>query len=191
MSCKRLPKYALLLVFALACSREQETAQQAPPPPSAAPQIAQVSTAATEPAAPRYEEAVRWFRSTPGFHFVVEEDGVRAEGDMTRANIGVEEIRVTVNGEEWTAKTGAKGVIWQKAGKETAPPAWGSRLFQRVTVAFDPQKTEGDAQVVEPRHFRFTDANSGAVHDVWVDEAGHIAKLTIGRSFSMTLTAQR
>jgi hypothetical protein len=191
MSCKRLPKYALLIVFAFACSRESASPEQAPAPASPSPEVAKVSTAPTEPAEPRYDESVRWFRVTPGFHFVVEEDGVRAEGDMTRPRIGAEEVRVAVKGDEWTAKTDRNGVTWQKAGKDAAPPPWGSRLFQRVTVAFDPQKTEGDAQVVEPRHFRFTDANSGAVHDVWVDEAGRIAKITIGRSFSMVLTAQQ
>lgn len=115
---------------------------------------------------------MRWFRTTPGFRFVLEDRGVRAEGEMTRTRIGAEEVRLIVNGEEWSAKTIAKGVVWRRAGDEVAPPDWGSRVFQRVTVAFDPQKSEGKAQLVGPRHYRFTDANTGAIHDIGVDDAG-------------------
>ncbi len=184
MSCKRLTKYAFLIVFAAACSREAKT----PPPAEPSPSITKIAPA---PRTATYEDAVRWFRTTPGFHFVVEEAGVRAEGDMTRTNVGAEEVRVTVNGEQWSAKASERGLAWQRGGKETAAPEWGNRIFQRVTVAFDPQKTEGTAQLLEPRHFRFTDANSGAVHDVHVNDAGQIERMTIGKSVSMTLTNAR
>lgn len=188
MRCKRLPKYALLIVFVAACSREPK----APPvePATATTPPANASTSAPAPSA-SYDDAVRWFRTTPGFHFVIEEGGVRAEGDMTRATLGAEEVNITVNGEQWSAKSGAKGVVWQRGGKEVASPEWGNRVFQRVTVAFDPQKSEGQAQLVEPGHFRFTDANSGAVHDVRVNAAGQIEKISIGNAVTMTLSRQR
>ena len=186
MRCKRLTKYAFLIVLAAACSRETK----APPPPL---EPATTATTTFVPAAPAttYEEAVRWFRTTPGFRFVIEEAGIRGEGEMQRTRIGAEEVRVTVNGEEWSARTDAKGVIWERGGKQVAAPDWGNRLFQRVTVAFDPQKSEGRAELAGPRHYRFTDANTGAVHNVGVDDAGHITEIRIGDSFSMKLTDQR
>lgn len=193
MGCKRLTKYAFLLVFGAACSREAHT------PPSE-PASERSTTAATSSHAPStavtphvttYEEAIRWFRTTPGFRFVLEDGAVRAEGEMTRSTVGAEELRVKVDGEEWAAKTSTKGVEWHRAGDEVAPPEWGNRVFQRVTVAFDPQKAEGDAQLVEPRHYRFTDANTGAIHNVSVDDAGHITEIRIGDSFSLKITDAR
>lgn len=190
MSCERLKKGSVVFLIAIAaCSRETP----APPPREAPP--ATTTTAAAAPVTPvktaTYEDAVAWFRSTPGFHFVVEEGGVRAEGDMTRERVGVEKITVVVDGARWSASTGPQGVSWQRGGKTAAAPAWGSRLWQRVTVAFDPQKQEGQAQLAEPGHFRFTDANSGQVHDVWTNDAGQITRMTIGSGFSMTLSGQR
>jgi hypothetical protein len=189
MQCKRLPKYAFLLVVAAACSRENPAPPEEQPTTTAsAPTITSVATA---PSSTRYDDAVRWFRSTPGFHFILEEGGVRAEGDMTRSTVGAEEVRVTVNAEEWIAKAGAKGVVWERGGKEVAPPEWGNRVFQRVTIAFDPEKSEREAQLIEPKHFRFTDANSGSIHDVHVNDAGQIARITIGGAVTMTLSRQR
>ncbi len=189
MICERLKKGSLVfLIMIAACSRETPAPVDVEPPPT-------TTTAAAPPAAPvktaTYDDAVAWFRSTPGFHFVVDEGGVRAEGDMTRERVGVETVDVTVNGERWSASTGAQGVSWQRDGKASPAPEWGSRLWQRVTVAFDPQKQEGQAQLVEPGHFRFTDANSGHVHDVRTNEAGQITRMTIGSGFSMTLSNQR
>ena len=186
MRCKRLTKYAFLIVLAAACSRETKT------PPSEAPAtVTPAPTSTTAAGTPRYEDAVRWFRTTPGFHFVIEEAGVRAEGEMARSTVGAEEVRVTVNGEEWSAKTSAQGVVWKRAGKEVPPPDWGNRLFQRVTVAFDPEKSEGQAELAGPRHYRFTDANSAAVHNVGVNDAGQIETITIGNTVSMTLSRQQ
>ncbi len=185
MRCKRFPKYAFLIVFVAACSRET------PAPSTTTESAPTITSVATAPASTRYEDAVRWFRSTPGFHFRLEEGGVRAEGEMTRPTVGAEELRVTVNAEEWTAKAGAKGVVWQRGGEEVAPPEWGNRVFQRVTIAFDPEKSEGNAQLVGPRHYRFTDANTGAVHNVGVDDAGHITEIRIDNSFWIRLTDPR
>lgn len=182
-------------LFAVACTRET------PAPPTEDVTPVTTTTAATQTGAQtgvsalqrpaNYGDAVTWFRATPGFHFVIDEGGVRAEGDMARETVGAERVRMTVNGEEWTAEASAKGVTWKQGGKESAAPEWGNRIYQRATIAFDPEKREGQPQLVEPGHFRFTDANSGAVHDVWVNDANQIAKMTIGNAMTMTLSQQK
>ena len=187
MRCERLIKWCVFVALLTACSREA-------PAPAEVETIADETSAAEAAAAPprrSYGDAVTWFRTTPGFHFVLEENGVKAEGDMERPNIGAERVMVAVNGEEWTAEAGAKGVVWKRDGKEMQTPDWGNRLYQRVTVAFDPQKNEREAQLIDPGHYRFTDANSGALHDVWVNDDGQITRMTIGPSMSMTLTRQK
>ncbi|HYR28482.1 MAG TPA: hypothetical protein VEU30_08455 [Thermoanaerobaculia bacterium] len=177
-----------VLLIAAACSREKPASNL--PAASTTTTVAPAATAPPKPAA-TYEQAVTWFRTTPGFRFVVEEGGVHAEGEVTRETVGAERVTVTVNGETWSASIGPKGVNWQRGGKDAEAPPWGNRLFQRVTIAFDPQKQEGTAQLVEPNHFRFTDANSGQVHDVWTNDAGQIARMTIGSAVSMTFSGQQ
>lgn len=190
MFCERLKKGPLFFLLLAACSRETPT------PLTQTTATASTTSATPAPSAPAvaaktYDDALTWFRTTPGFHFVVEEGGVRAEGDMTREHVGAERIAVTVNGETYSAASGPRGVTWHRRGAEVAAPEWGNRLFQRVTVAFDPQKQEGQAQPVAPGHYRFTDANSGNVHEVWTNDAGQITKMTVGQSMSMTLSNQR
>ena len=188
MRCERLIKAPLVIVLLLAACRQETPAitdtQPVPPEPSG------ISTAAGPRPNATYDDAVAWFRTTPGFHFVLQEDNVRAEGDMTRSRIGAEKVDVTVAGERWTAETSPKGIVWHRDGKEQAAPPWGNRVYQRVTVAFDPEKREGQAQMVG-NHYRFTDANSGALHDVWVDDAGRITRMNIGPTVSMTISKQR
>lgn len=169
----------VVLLAVVACSRETP----APPPP----QVATSPSVSPPFEAPRttYAEAMNWFRSTPGFHFAIEENGVKATGELTRQTVGAERVRFTVGGEEWIAEAGPKGVIWRRGGKELPAPEWGNRMYQRVTVAFDPEKREGEAQVAGPGHFRFTDANSGQVHNVWVTSGGQISKMTIGDRMTM------
>jgi hypothetical protein len=189
MSCERLKKGPLLFVLMIAACSREEPARTVP---AAGTTTAAAPTATAPPQrAATYEQAVTWFRTTPGFRFVVEESGVHAEGEMTRETLGAERVSVTVNGETWTASIGPKGVAWQRGGTDADAPPWGNRLFQRVTIAFNPQKQEGAAQLVEPNHFRFTDANSGQVHDVWTNDAGQITRMTIGSAVSMTLSGQR
>ena len=175
---------ALLLA---ACSRETPAPTQTAP---AAPPPAPVVTATHAPAKqPSYEDAMTWFQTANAFHFVVDENGVHSEGELTRPRIGQESVTVRANGKEWRANAGASGVAWTQNGREVPPPALG-RLWQRVTVAFDPQKVEGQAQIVGDEngaaHYRFTNANTGEVHDVWVRD-GRIERMTIGKNFSMTL----
>lgn len=180
------------IVLFAACSRESA----APPAQTATVATAPAPAASTTVPAPQvgaasYDDAMNWFRSAPAFRFVIDEAGVHAEGEMKRGTVGAETATFRVNGEEWRATSGVRGLTWERRGGNTwsaaDTPAWGGRLYQRITVAFDPQKKEGTAQAVEPGHFRFTDANSGAVHDVWVRD-GRIERMKIGDSMEMTIT---
>ncbi len=143
-----------------------------------------------------YSEAMVWLQSAPAFHFVIDEGEVHAEGDLTRRTVGAESVRILANGEEWRATAGAQGVAWEvrKANgwSAAAAPFYGNRLYQRVTLAFDPQKREGDAQLIgtdgTSNHYRFTNANTGEVHDVWVSASdGHVERMKIGDSFEMRI----
>lgn len=140
-----------------------------------------------------YEAAMDWFRTAPRFAFTIVEGGVHAQGTMTRERVGSEVVELRANGEEWRARATAQGVTWEKreGGTWTAaqsPPPYGPRLYQRVTVAFDPRKKEGAAQLVEPNHFRFTNANTGEVHDVWITAAGQIERMRVGEAMELKIT---
>ena len=186
---RRLAFASLSLV--LACSRET-------PAPPAAETTATTATSASVPAVPTttsvpalqkgtYDEAMLWLRSAQRFTFVVDEGGVHAEGTMTRKTPGAEKVTFRANGEEWTAETTAKGVTWKRGGKAADAPEYGSRLYQRVTLAFDPQKKEGVPLLVStdgPSNlYRFTNANTGEVHEVWVRKSdSSIERMKIGES---------
>lgn len=153
-----------------------------------------------KPTAPNkgsYAEGMIWMRSAPAFHFVLDEAGVHAEGDLQRRTIGAESVQFRANGAEWRATAQARGVTWERrngsAWAQADPPPFGNRVYQRVTLAFDPQKKEGDAQFVAAEdganHYRFTNANTGEVHDVWVNIAdNHIERVKIGDAFEMVVT---
>ena len=131
-----------------------------------------------------------WMKSTPGFRFALEESGVKAEGSMTRERIGTEKVELTIDGKTWRAAAGPRGIVWTPSGA----PSYAGRLYQRVTIAFDPQKKEGEAQLVGTEggsnHYRFTDANTGKVHDLWVSTAdGHLERMTIGDDVTLTITS--
>ena len=173
-----------LLLFA-ACKREQSGAAGSQPAETKPAEARRAESAPLHTTS--YADAMQWFRSARAFRFTLREGDTRAEGSMERKTPGAEKVRFTLAGEEWLASTDKRGVVWTRGGKEVAPPTNGMRLFQRVTLAFDPQKVEGDAQLVEPDHYRFTDANTGAVHDVWVAD-GRITRMTIGDRFELTIT---
>ncbi|HEY0157533.1 MAG TPA: hypothetical protein VGF28_09635 [Thermoanaerobaculia bacterium] len=187
-----------MLLLTAACSRETPA-----PPPAPVPAASQPPAAASAPVKPApvikgtYEEALVWLRSTPGFRFEIEEGGVRAEGRMTRKTIGAESIEVRANGEEWRASSGPQGVAWERrsGGKWTPAPAppYGNRLYQRVTLAFDPQKKEGAAQLAgtegSSNRYQFTNANTGELHEVWVAQSdSHIERIRIGSTMEMKIT---
>lgn len=200
MRCERFWTYTLLLTI-VACSRETPappptvtttqpavTPSAAPPPP---PQGTQAPIASTGGS---YAKGIDWLRAAPAFHFVTDEAGVHAEGDLTRRTIGAESIQFRANGEEWRTSTGPMGLMWERrtggAWKAATGPAYGNRLYQRVTLAFDPQKKEGEAQLVGTEdganHYRFTNANTSEVHDVWVSIADdRIERVKIGDAFEM------
>jgi len=137
-----------------------------------------------------------WLRSTPAFAFTIEESGVRAEGTMTRSTVGAEIVEFRSGDDEWRGSAGVQGVTWEKksAGGWTAatPPPWANRLYQRVTVVFDPQKKEGDAQLVDSdaatRHYRFTNANTGELHDVIVSLSDDsVRRITIAGAMDLQI----
>ena len=184
------------LALALACSRETP----APPATETAPSTSTTTTSAapvqTTTSIPQlqkgtYDEAMLWLRSAPKFAFVVDEGGVHAEGTMTRATPGAERVTFRANGEEWTAEATAQGVTWKRGGKPADAPEYGGRLYQRVTLAFDPQKKEGVPLLVStdgPSNlYRFTNANTGDVHEVWVRKSdSSIERMKIGTTAEIT-----
>jgi hypothetical protein len=198
MRCERFLNCFLILVLVAACSREKPVATQTttttrtPHPPAAA--------TATTPAASTghtYAGALDWYRSTKGFHYVVDDGTLHAEGDVTRERIGQEKVTMRTADGDFRAEPTTLGIQWQKlAGKQwkgTAPPPYGNRLYQRLTMAFDPQKKEGDAQVVasdaQTTLYRFTDANTGEVYDASVSSVdGHLQHLKVGSTFDLVIT---
>lgn len=189
----------LCLVLPLACSREQA----APPAPSLP---AATSTATAQPpvvtqtSMPElqkgtYDEAMLWLRSTRGFRFVLDDGGVHAEGEMTRTTPGAERVQFRAGGTEWQAAATPQGVIWKKrtgaSWTATTAPDYGGRIYQRVTVVFDPQKKEGVPLLVSRAGgqslYQFTNANSGERHEVSVREDGSIARMKIGEKVELTI----
>jgi hypothetical protein len=184
---------ALLLA---ACARET------PAPEPATDTSATTATAATPPpvipqqADASYESAMDWLRSTPGFRFTIRDGDIEGEGEMRRETIGVERVIFRSGGTEWRAGSGPQGVVWERRGASgwsAESPEFGNRIYQRVTLAFDPQKKEGSAQLVTSdattNHYRFTNANSGEIHDAWVSRAdGHVERITIGSTVDVRFT---
>jgi hypothetical protein len=190
----------ILLALTLACSRETP----APPapatdtqPPQTQPAITNVTTA--PPVAEgnaSYKAAMTWLKSNPGFRFTLKEQGVVAEGEMQRARVGTEIVTLKIDGAEWRGEAGRRGVVWSTrsggAWKEAMPPDYAGRMYQRVTVAFDPQKKEGEAQLASSdatsNVYRFTDANTGNVHELRVSKSdAHIESMKIGDSIELTV----
>jgi hypothetical protein len=189
-----------IFLLAMACSRETPAppatpAQTQPTATTAAPPAPSATTAAPSGGG-SYAEAIVWLQTAPKFHFVLDEGGVHAEGDLTRKTVGAESLQLRVNGEEWRAGAGPKGVTWEqrkgRAWTAAAAPAFGNQIYQRITLAFDPQKKEGSAQFVATEdganHYRFTNANTGEIHHVWVSNTdNHVSRMTIGDSFELKI----
>lgn len=184
----------VLVALALACS--PETA--APPaPPPAADTVATQPPAVTRTSVPElqkgtYDEALLWMRSTPRFTFTLVDDDVRAEGEMTRKTPGAEKVRFRAQGESWQAEATAQGIVWKRGGKPADAPLFGNRVYQRLTLAIDPQKKEGVPLLVstegETNLYRFTDANTGSVHEVSVRKSdSSIARIKIGDKVDLRL----
>jgi hypothetical protein len=207
----------LAIVLSVSCSKEKTT----PAPATAGAPTATTSTQAATPQPPTmtpapastakkvdatYAGAMQWFRGTKGFHFLLDENGRRAEGDLSRATIGRERVRFSAEGGEWLGIARKTGVHWYRRNgsgwtAEKAPPELANSVWQRTTMAFDPMKKEGEAQAdgsepidgVPHNRFRFTNANTGDVHQLSVSTTkGNIAKLKIESRFTpATLTITR
>jgi hypothetical protein len=186
-------RFVLVFVaLSLACSRETP----APPPPAPVTETRATQPPVTVTQVPQlakgtYDEALLWLRSTPRFTFTILDGGVRAEGEMTRKTPGAENVRFRANGEQWEAQAQPQGIVWKRNGKPGDPPDFGNRIYQRVTLAIDPQKKEGVPMLVssegDTNLYRFTDANTGDVHEVSVRKAdGSVAKIRIGEKVEIT-----
>jgi hypothetical protein len=190
----------LLLAFTLSVSCSRETpappvTETTPAPQSAAPapSITNVAPVADKGT---YDEAMIWLKSAPGFRFTLQDHGVSLEGEMKRPRVGVEQVTFKADGAEWRGEAGVRGVVWStRSGggwKEATPPDYAGRVFQRVTFAFDPQKKEGSAQLASSdatsNLYRFTDANTGLVHQVRVSKSdAHIQSMRIGDEVELTV----
>lgn len=190
MRCRAL---LLALLPLLACSRE------APAPP-ATPEKSRPATAtasaAPATADPSYDQALIWLKTAKHFSFVLTEDGVHAEGEMTRPRLGAEVVEFRAGGEEWRGEATPQGLAWRRRSgsgwSDAPPPAFAGRLYQRVTIGFDPQKKEGSAQLVSREGgvavFRFTDANTGDVWEVRVRPGNTIERIAIGDRVDLRIT---
>lgn len=192
------------VALALACSRET------PAPPAdatttttatdSAPAPVPTTTSVPELQKGTYDEALLWFRSNSGFRFVLDDQGVHAEGTVTRPTPGAEKAQFTAAGAEWLAETTPQGVTWKRregggAWKDVDAPEFGARIFQRVTVPFDPQKKEGVPLLASEEGatnlYRFTNANTGDVHEVWVRKSdAAVERLKIGDEVDLKITVR-
>jgi hypothetical protein len=192
-------RLAALLLFAAACSQEQpapDTTTATAAAPSTKPAPAPV-TAPPATTSGTYQQAMDWLRSTEGFHFELVESGVRATGDMARPTVGAERVSFTADGAEWLAASRPTGVTWYRhtAGKwqPATPPDNGNRIYQRVTLAFDPQKKEPApllaATDATTNTYRFTNANTGELHELRIAKRdAHIQQLKIGNTVEITFS---
>lgn len=190
----------IVLTFFLAlaaCSREPV----APPPANGTADASRTATLPTQstsiaPAGePSYDDAVIWLKTTPRFSFVLDEGGFRAEGEMTRTRVGAETVTFRAGGEEWRGEISPQGLVWKRrngeAWSEALPPPFAGRLYQRITLGLDPQKKEGVAQLASREGpisvFRFTDANSGEIHQLRVRADGSVERITIGKDIDLQI----
>lgn len=187
------------MALALACSRETPA-----PPPSAPTTTTAAPPVATTTRVPElqkgtYDEALLWFRSTNGFDFVLDDNGVHAEGSVTRTTPGAERVQLRADGAEWLAETNVQGVTWKRreggAWQSTDAPEFGPRVYQRVTLPFDPQKKEGVPLLAsaegETNLYRFTNANTGEVHEMWVRKSdAAVERIRIGDKVDLKIAVK-
>lgn len=186
-----------IVCLIVACAREQPEERKTVPATTGAPVNVPGPLA---PAIGTYEQAMDWMRTTRGFHFVLRDGDVRAEGDMVRDAPRAETIRVRMADADWIATVKPNGILWYRAEgdawKPAPAPVDGPRVYQRVTLALDPQKVEGEARYVKTdgdlNEWRFTNAITREVHHLWIDPRGNtIARVLIessDRPFELTIT---
>jgi hypothetical protein len=199
-----MKRLAFLFCLLAACGRESHRESPWEPKPAAPPKPApttMVPAPATPPRLPRrstpqqcagdgsYGMAVDCFRAAAGFHFVFVVEKSKIEGDMSRSRPGLERVRFTNGGSEWTGITERSAVTWYRGNaKEASPPPIADQVYQRTTLFLDPQKKEGTPRLVgtkgiggeECNHYHFTDANNGSAYDAFVSKGdGRLVELSI------------
>jgi hypothetical protein len=195
----------LSLAFVVACSQETpapETSQartasetRSVAPPATPPSVSTVAISSVSESG-TYDEAIRWLKTNPGFRFSLKEGDLATDGEMKRVRVGMEEVTFTADGTQWRGASGPRGLVWSaregSTWKEKTGPDYAGRVFQRVTFAFDPQKKEGSAQLAgsdaHANLYRFTDANTGRVHEVRVRKSDNaIESIRIGTDVELTI----
>jgi|GEM_PF-549194 len=193
-----------------------------PQPAPAAVDTAPPKMVAVPPSAPRahssaqkcagdgsYVGAVDCFRMAAAVHFTIDEPHAHLEGEVTRKTAGTERMdaRVTRSGSadgDYHVEPRISGLAWTRNGKPLpSPPPLLERTWQRATLYLDPQKKEGKAQLagtdttagIYCNIYRFTNANNGDRHEVWVSrDDGHLVLAKVESTStafpSMTMTVK-
>jgi Domain of unknown function (DUF4412) len=217
---------ALLALFVLAaCGREIRAPEpQSTQTPTPKPAPGNVTVPVSRPrivlSAQRcggdggYAAGIDCFRVTAGYRFVIVDGAAHADGEMARRTPGAENVRFRLTGKsgsdgEWLGIAKQSGIVWYRDGKRVnGEPAIVDDIYQRTTLVFDPQKKEREAKLggvetidsIDCNHYRFTDANNGEVHDVWISKStGDFVRIgsvappqfrSIRPDFTMTLSRQ-
>jgi hypothetical protein len=199
---------ALTVVLIASCGREARVTE---PPAPKAPQQPKITGTSTQapPGAPTaqlpmadYASAMDWYRTVKQFRFTLTEGSTTVEGEMVRPAIGAERVRFEGKDGEWLGSAKRSGLVWFRRTngnweRNAAVPAYADRFYQRVTLTFDPQKKETSPEALGAeslggeacQHYRFTNANTGDVHDVWVSRRdGRVARISISGATRTTLT---
>jgi hypothetical protein len=154
-----------LVLLLAACAKKEAVAPPAAPPkvkPAPAP-----AALAARPQTDDYDAALGRFRESRGFRFDIAVGPTHATGEMARPTPGMERVTFQASGARWMAEAKPNGVVWTKDGKPVAnEPAWADRIYQWVTIYFDPQKTAPPQPIGS--HLRFLNQNNGEVNDVWI-----------------------
>lgn len=199
--------FAAALAFSCTGEKERADARAAKTAPPAAPEPRITGASAGEPAGAQlpsadYESAMDWYRTAKAFRFTLTEGSTTVEGEMVRPAIGAERIRFKGRDGEWLGSAKRSGLVWYRNDKghwvkDAATPTYADLVYQRVTFTFDPQKKETTPSSLGAEslggeaceHYRFTNANSGEVHDVWVSRRdGRVARISIAGERRTTLT---
>ena len=202
---KRTFTFALTAVLVASCGGEKTQPPAPGAPAKPAPTITATAAPATAPVeTPRadYEAAMDWFRTAKGFRFTLTEGSNTVEGSMVRPAIGAERVAFRGREGEWLGSAKRSGLVWfrNEGGawkKNSAAPSYADLVYQRVTLTFDPAKKEASPAALGAEslggeaceHYRFTNANTGDVHDVWVSRRdGRVARISISGARRTTLT---
>jgi hypothetical protein len=198
-------RIAVALLLAAAACKRQEPAPAALKPPTSitVPPSTTTHTAAPPPARPKvstpqqcagdgsYEAALACYRMASQLKFgITDVNGFHISGEMRRPTPGAETLRFSGSEGDWEGITKPNGIAWTHNGKPERGSDMAMRLYQRLTIFPDPQKREGwpqrlddgaDVNGVACNRYHFTDANNGAVYDVWVSTTtGDVARVRIG-----------